>query len=164
MYKATLQCDLTKHIQSKHKGKKYQCSSCDKEYKDASGLRKHTKSVHEGVTYNCNICDYKGTQKYDLKAHVKSLHLQEEKFFCKLCDFQTTWNRSLVTHNRNVHQKCENIICSECNKTIQKRSLTQHMKLSHSGEEPQYKCKVCTFQTKYQSGLKRHVKNIHEKH
>ena len=50
-YKATLQCDLTKHIQSKHKGNKYQCSFCDKEYKSASNLRRNT--IHTIVIFVC---------------------------------------------------------------------------------------------------------------
>ena len=36
---------------NKHKGKKYQCKSCDKEYTDSSALWTDNKSVHEGVTY-----------------------------------------------------------------------------------------------------------------
>ena len=37
------------------------------------------------------------------------------------------------------------------------------MKIFHSGEQTLYNCKVCTYQSKCQYLVKRHVRNVHEK-
>ena len=160
VYKATLQGDLTKHIQSQHKGKILKCNSCDKEYKHASGLNTHTKSAHEGVKYDCNICQSSFTLKCNLRIHIKSIHFKE-KYSCKICDYQATRKGTLSIHIKNVHHKLGKVICTECNKTIQKETLTQHKRVFHSGEKTIYNCKICTFQTIHQSSLNQHVKNVH---
>ena len=58
---------LTKHINSIHKGIKYKCKQCDKEYKTASHRSTHVKSLHhEQKKYPCSLCDYQATQKCNL--------------------------------------------------------------------------------------------------
>ena len=38
------------------------------------------------------------------------------------------------------------------------------MKMLHlAGEQTQYNCKICTFQSKYPNSLKIHVKNVHQR-
>ena len=70
----------------------------------------------------------------------------------------------LSRHFKNVHQRSENIICTECNKNIQKRNLSTHMKMFHSvGEQTLYNCKICTFQSNYPNSVKKHVKYVHQK-
>ena len=76
---------------------------------------------------------------------------------------KTTHKNSLSRHVKNVHKKSENINCSECNKSIQKGNLKQHMKLFHSGEQTLYNCKVCTYQSKHQYDVNKHVRNVHQK-
>ena len=153
---------LNRHIQSEHKGKKYQCDSCDKEFTNSSTLWAHYRSVHEGVTYECNICQSTFTQKGSLSQHIKSVHFKET-CQCELCDYQAPYKHSLSTHVKNVHQKSENIKCSECNKSMQKRSLKIHMKKFHSGEQTLYNCNVCTYQSLHQGALSTHVTNVHQK-
>ena len=70
---------------------------------------------------------------------------------------------NLSRHVKNLHQKSENISCTECNKSFQKKNLTIHMKVLHSGEQTNYECKVCTFKTIHASSLQKHVQNIHQK-
>ena len=92
-----------------------------------------------------------------VKVHFK------KRYPCELCDYQATQEGNLSSHVKNVHQKTANLICNECNKSIQKKYLSTHMKLLHSGEQPQYKCKICTFETLHSNSLKIHVKNIHQR-
>ena len=94
--------------------------------------------------------------------HIKSLHFNE-RYQSAICDYQAKFKRYLSGHVKNVHQKSENVICNECNKSIQKKYLTRHMKIFHSGKQPQYNCDVCTFQSIHPYSLKNHVKNIHQK-
>ena len=145
-----------------HKGKKYQCNCCDKEYPDSSGLRYHNRSVHEGVTYNCNICQSTFTDKRNISKHIKSVHFKES-YQCKLCGYQVTQNASLSTHVKNVHQKSENINCSECNKCMKKMSLHRHMTIFHSGEQTLYNCNLCIYQSIHQYAVNQHVRNVHQK-
>ena len=81
-----------------------------------------------------------------------------------MCYYQAPVKGELYRHVKRVHQKSENITCTECNKSMQKNSLTTHLKLLHSKkEQSQYYCKVCTFQSIRKGTLKRHVKNVHQK-
>ena len=88
------------------------------------------------ITYDCNICQHKATQKVNLSSHIKSVHFKE-RFPCEICDYQATKKSNLLFHVKNVHQKSENMICTECNKSIQRISLTKHMKIFHTGEQTQ---------------------------
>ena len=136
---------------------------CDREYKHAAGLQFHIKSAHECVTHNCNICQSTFTKKSSLTIHIKSVHFNK-RYPCKICYYQATTTSDLSKHVKNVHQKSENIICTECNKCIQKKYLSTHMKMFHSeGLQTQYNCKICTYQSKHPSYVKKHVKNVHQK-
>ena len=128
-----------------------------------SALWYHDKSVHEGVAYNCNICQSTFTKKHNLSIHIKSVHFKETYHQCKICDYQATQRAHLSKHVKNVHQKSENIECSECNQFIQKNNLKRHMEIFHLGEQKLYNCKVCTFQSRHQVAVSKHVKNIHQK-
>ena len=114
------------------------------------------------MTYNCNICQYQATQKSNLSSHIKSVHFKE-RFPCKICDYEATGKGHLSRHVKNVHQKSENVNCTECNKSIQRGGLTQHMKIFHTGEQTQFKCNICTFETIYKYNLYMHVRSVHQK-
>ena len=97
---------------------------------------------------------------------MKRLHSVGEQtlYHCKICTFQSKHPSSVKKHVKNVHQKSENVICTECNKYIQKINLSRHMKSFHSaGEQTQYNCNICTFQSKHLSYVKKHVKRVHQK-
>ena len=82
---------------------------------------------------------------------------------CKICNYEASKKSHLSQHDENVHQNSEKIMFTECNKSIQKRSLSGHMKKFHSGEQSQHGCRICTFHTIYKSYLKEHVKHVHQK-
>ena len=46
--------------------------------------------------------------------------------------------QKMIIHVQNVHQKSDNGICTECNKSIKQRNLNQHLKMFHSGEQPNF--------------------------
>ena len=127
-----------------------------------SNLRTHIKQVHEGTIFNCEICSSKFSQKSNLKIHLESIHIKERYYSCEICDYKATLKSYLSKHVKR-HQKLEKINCTDCNKIIQKKSLTLHNKIFHSGEQTQYKCNVCTFQTIHEYGLLRHAKHVHQK-
>ena len=53
-FKATKRNNLTKHVQSKHKGIKYPCGQCDHRATCSGNLLTHIKSKHEGFRYPCD--------------------------------------------------------------------------------------------------------------
>ena len=150
--KVSRQSNLSHHIKSKHSSESeyHFCASCNKQFLSKSALSNHTRLAHQGITYICDICPFKTTIKSSLAKHIKSIHLNEKECYpCHICDYQATYKSHLSRHVKNIHQKNENIIiCTECNKSLQKWSLPQHMKMFHSGEQTQYNCKICTFKTK----------------
>ena len=36
----------------------------------------HIDSKHKGIKYNCDQCDYKATEKRTLKMHIESKHIK----------------------------------------------------------------------------------------
>ena len=102
-------------------------------------------------------------QRKNLPIHMKIVHFKERQHKCKICEYQATTKGHLSTHVKNVHQRSENIVCRECNKSIQKKNLTKHIKLFHSEKQTHYKCKICKFKTIHTDGVKKHVKNVHPK-
>ena len=158
--------NLSRHIKSVHFKETYQCKICDYQATEKNSLSRHVKNVHQkSENINCTECD-KSTQRKSLTHHMKVFHSGEhvkEKFPCKICDYQFSHKRSLSTHVQNVHQKSDNINCTECNKSIQKRCLTQHMKVFHTGEQTQFNCNICTFVTIHKYYLYTHVKGVHKK-
>ena len=138
---------------------------CDKKYKSHAGLRNHVEAVHEGIIYKCNICQYIAKHKSHLTIHIRNVHFKELQlqYPCKICFYQATCTKDLSRHVDNVHLRSENVVCNQCHKSIQKQSLSRHMKMFHSGDQPQYNCKSCSFNTIHKGGLKRHNKNVHNK-
>ena len=77
---------LDRHVASKccQKGNlvineqcRFQCSLCEKSYKDEYNLRKHINWKHSGseqVPFKCNYCDKEFVQKSSLRRHIKSDH------------------------------------------------------------------------------------------
>ena len=42
---------LSRHIESTHKGKTYQCQHCEQKYTNIGSLKTHIQSIHEGKTF-----------------------------------------------------------------------------------------------------------------
>ena len=63
------------HNLTKHKGLKFECNICCKEFADPSSMRKHKKYTHEGIRYNCNNCEYAGGTFQLLKLHKTKVHI-----------------------------------------------------------------------------------------
>ena len=119
---------------------KYPCTICDYQATSKCNLSQHARNVHQkSENVICTYCN-KSIQKRYIKNHIKMLHSGEQpKYTCTICDHQATSKGNLSQHVGNVHQKSENVICTKCNKSIQKRSMTKHIKMIHLGAELDYK-------------------------
>ena len=100
--KATLKCDLLKHIKAVHEGVKYPCTQCKYNASRKSNLLQHIQSIHEGVKFPCTQCEYKATQKTHLMTHIKSIH-EGVNFPCSQCEYKATSKRYLLRHIKSSH-------------------------------------------------------------
>ena len=101
-YHKRFQCQIKRHIEAKHSGKKYPCNRCYYKATTEINLKQHIRSVHEGKKYPCPKCDYKATQAANLNKHIKVQH-DVIKYSCKQCDFQANYEPTLVKHIKNIH-------------------------------------------------------------
>ena len=46
------------------------CDQCNQRATQRGSLKIHIDSKHKGIKYNCNQCDDKATVKYTLKMHI----------------------------------------------------------------------------------------------
>ena len=53
---------------------KLSCLECNMTYGTKSGLGIHMQSIHKGIRYDCSMCDYKANQKSNLVTHKKRHH------------------------------------------------------------------------------------------
>ena len=63
-----------------HKGLRYPCTKCDKEFTENNHLRDHIRSVHLGLNYECEHCGKKITTRNYLTKHIKKVHGTPKKF------------------------------------------------------------------------------------
>jgi len=182
---------LTKHTRSAHEGIKYKCNICQHTVTSKFYLKQHIMQIHFKERYPCKMCNYQATQKRDLNKHVKNVHQNSERitcskcnktfqmiyitahmrtfhtgvqpqYDCKICAYKSIHRRAVVQHQKRVHQNNERITCSECNKTMLKDYEIIHMKTFHSGVQPQYDCKICTYKSIHKRAVVQHHKRVHQ--
>ena len=67
----TQKSHLTININSVHKGIKYKCDQCDKEFTTSAHRYVHIKSVHEHKKYPCTLNDYQAPPGFQFGAEQK---------------------------------------------------------------------------------------------
>ena len=70
----TQKSHLTININRVHKGIKYKCDQCDKEFTTSAHRYVLIKSVHEHKKYPCTLNDYQAPQQQNLTKHRKSVY------------------------------------------------------------------------------------------
>ena len=64
---------MVKHIQSIHRGGKFSCDQCGKEFKRKDHLNTHILSVHQGVKFKCYLCSKDFSRQDSLDIHIQSV-------------------------------------------------------------------------------------------
>ena len=93
----TSKCQLKRHIEAIHENIRYACDQCAKQFTDEDNLKKHIENKHEGIKYPCNHCDYQAPVKKALGIHIRSVH-EGVKHPCTLCEYKATTKPSLLRH------------------------------------------------------------------
>ena len=68
------------HIHADHRGIRFDCDLCGKEFKRKGSLDRHIQGVHqEGLTsmFKCSVCLKEFKQKSHLKTHLRNVHHQD---------------------------------------------------------------------------------------
>ena len=102
-YKASLEV----HVQSEHKGIRYDCSKCGKIFKEQSSLVDHFRAIHEGYKLRCDLCDFQTGRKQSLRYHKLKIH-EGVTYDCDECNRQFSTQQHLNRHIEHRHFKHEN--------------------------------------------------------
>ena len=152
---------LTRHIKSKHDGKRpnksisFYCPECRKGFTTKQNFISHMKS-HQGLLdYKCTDCSAAYTQPTPLKYHRLQKHTQEHRFWCFLCGKGFMLNSFLNKH-KDVHT-APSLQCKYCEKKFMRNQHLVKHERSHLGIK-QFQCKICPKKYIHSENLRCHMK------
>lgn len=170
----TKRSNLSRHIQTAHKNKRFACSECPKSFTQSSTLSDHIKKKHSlphlelsKQVFECDVCQHSTNSKLEMQRHLNS-HLSNSKLFhCKICpDKAYSHSNNLSRHMAAFHLNKKHY-CDDCNNCFTQRgSLNEHRRNMHQNplNEAKFKCESChkvlNTLKMYQQHLKRHDGNL----
>ncbi|NXE78619.1 ZN142 protein, partial [Cochlearius cochlearius] len=156
-YSSYLQNDITRHVNSCHRGElNFGCSRCEARFSSETALKQHVLRRHEEkVSYGCLRCGFVCHSEATLKCHVQKQHPHLECSTCK----ETFPTREALEEHKTQHfsHRCE--LCSFAAK--ERQQLVRHYMESHEPATPQDKplrCPFCDFACRHQLVFDQHMK------
>ncbi|NXX83098.1 ZN142 protein, partial [Urocolius indicus] len=156
-YSSYLQNDITRHVNSCHRGElNFGCSRCEARFSSETALKQHVLRRHEEkVSYGCPRCGFVCHSEATLKCHVQKQHPHLECGTCK----ETFATREALEEHRRQHfsHRCE--LCSFAAK--ERQQLVRHYVESHEPAAPQdrpLRCPFCDFTCRHQLVFDQHMK------
>ena len=112
-------------------------------------------------------CDTNEVVDQDHKQLVLDYIRKVSHFKCEYCPFSTNIKSSVNRHINRVHKKnntIKNHVCPECGfSTSTNTNLKVHLLTIHRIGDKKYECQQCPYVAAYESRMKRHVKEMHDK-
>ncbi|XP_055019966.1 zinc finger protein 271-like isoform X3 [Boleophthalmus pectinirostris] len=135
------------------KGKKHQCSVCQKRFGTMWKLQRHI-GIHTEKPFSCSTCEKTFNQKSNLDKHEKK-H-KKKPIRCSTCKRSFETKCFLAQHvKRHLHEKTYN--CPMCEKTFsQKCDLIVHERI-HTGERAPSICSAAQMETNADGDHDNHV-------
>ena len=131
--------DLLEHCVLNHGGLK--CPHCDWRFQNRAPYQMHIRVKHKGLKYPCKLCGKNFTSKGGLNTH-NNIHLGLKPHKCNICG-STFADPGSMSRHKKIHSKETAIeaVCPVCNKGLARKDyLEQHMKLhlraGQLGESP----------------------------
>uniref|UniRef100_A0A669PCA0 Zinc finger protein 142 n=1 Tax=Phasianus colchicus TaxID=9054 RepID=A0A669PCA0_PHACC len=156
-YSSYLQNDITRHVNSCHRGElNFGCSRCEARFSSETALKQHILRRHEEkVSYGCPQCGFVCHSEATLKCHVQKQHPHLECGTCK----ESFPSRDALEEHKKQHfsHRCE--LCSFAAK--ERQQLVRHYVESHEPAAPQDKplqCPFCDFACRHQLVFDQHMK------
>ncbi|NXQ83393.1 ZN142 protein, partial [Nyctibius grandis] len=156
-YSSYLQNDITRHVNSCHRGElNFSCSRCEARFSSETALKQHVLRRHEEkVSYGCPRCGFVCHSEATLKCHEQKQHPHLECGTCK----ETFPTREALEEHKTQHfsHRCE--LCSFAAK--ERQQLVRHYVESHEPAAPQDKplrCPFCDFACRHQLVFDQHMK------
>ncbi|XP_053962685.1 zinc finger protein 892 [Anastrepha ludens] len=165
---------LAEHIYLHWNPEHFKCTTCGRLFTDSRNLEQHEEAhvnppePKERKMFQCDKCPKVFTTKAAFEHHSFSKHVpkSEFKFSCTQCNKKLPTQRKLKDHMKYNHDPESTIICDKCGKQVRTQYLKKHHQLEHS-EQPRpvpqpMQCQICGTWLRHMSGLKQHMKSIHE--
>ncbi|XP_065346542.1 oocyte zinc finger protein XlCOF6-like [Cloeon dipterum] len=177
-YFTTLEYNLRKHEQSRHKPKIFKCDNCDAKFGSKVLVNSHYKQYH--TFYRCKSCGQDEALKYKaphrepsvcsrckLRFECLGLYQSHRKgckqtlLSCKECGKQFPLPCRLNLHVRRVHTKTEIFHCEHCDySACEKSNMREHLRRKHVPKT--VKCDECDKWFASESFLKIHKQRWHK--
>ncbi|CRK95899.1 CLUMA_CG009345, isoform A [Clunio marinus] len=159
--KANLAHHIITHINLEHRTRDFHCQICKSSFFDKHRLKAHMIGVHEKPKHlNCSLC----RRTFMTEEGFKNHKIRPCSLPCEICG-KMFRKDILKTHLNAMHFNIKPYECDICGKKFCKSYLAFHMNM-HIGLEHQKKdfhCQICGSSFFFRSGLKAHIRNVHEK-
>ena len=110
--------NLTRHIKEAHRGVRYRCEQCGKQFTTKQNLNTHFNAVHLKIRHSCPHCSSSFSQKGHLATHIRNKHpnqvnkaksnpfVQRTPIPCLICSAQFFTFGELLQHTGEKHSTC----------------------------------------------------------
>lgn len=159
---------LYRHIEIDHKilpaDKKYSCDECGRAYMREVHLLEHMKQRHGPRSFKCPdpLCEQTFTRTFTLRRHFITTHTEQtnSRYHCVDCNKYFKVYDQWKYHNEVIH-KNETVYCPNCGYPFRfKEKLDEHI-LKDICKRSVVPCSYCQRRFTTKSGLREHVRNIH---
>ena len=142
----------------------FNCTECNKFFKNERRLDMHNRVVHQGLKLTCELCDKKFINNSTFYNHIKFEHKEAKGLFrCQKCDNSYNHPSNLNQHKLTVHEG-RRLQCDLCGQSFTLSNAVRRHKRNIHGIRDFY-CEICGEVCTKISQLKKHKKNVHgEKH
>ncbi|CAL8098055.1 unnamed protein product [Orchesella dallaii] len=151
------------------KKRKYNCTICQKSFKNGSYLASHFFRHTNERPFKCQKCGRSFKTVNEVKIH-QAVHSEVKRYCCSKCPKKYYSSVGLKNHVRKMHEtnlrypyRNNSFGCSVCHKKFQTATGLSHHLVLHSPTNLFY-CVFCDYQSNFIERLKRHIRvHIREK-